>query len=57
MDDKTMPTLVLPGEEEEKTPETAPAASAAAAVQAAPAPEAAPVAAQTIEPVDRKSVV
>ena len=52
MDDKTMPTLVLPGEEEEKTPETAPAASAAAAVQAAPAPEAAPVAAQTIEPVD-----
>lgn len=39
MDDKTMPTLVLPGEEEEKTPETAPAASAAAAVQAAPAPE------------------
>ncbi|MEI3406440.1 MAG: hypothetical protein V8Q79_07670 [Christensenellales bacterium] len=22
MDDKTMPTLVLPGEEEEKTPET-----------------------------------
>ena len=54
MDDKTMPTLVLPGEEEEKTPETAPAASAAAAVQAAPAPEAAPVAAQTIEPVDAK---
>ena len=53
MDDKTMPTLVLPGEEEEKTPETAPAA-AAAAVQAAPAPEAAPVAAQTIEPVDAK---
>lgn len=52
MDDKTMPTLVLPGEEEEKTPETAPAASAAAAVQAAP--EAAPVAAQTIEPVDAK---
>ncbi|MBS5679598.1 MAG: toxic anion resistance protein [Clostridiales bacterium] len=49
-----MPTLVLPGEEEEKTPETAPAASAAAAVQAAPAPEAAPVAAQTIEPVDAK---
>lgn len=54
MDDKTMPTLVLPGEEDEKTPETAPAASAAAAVQAAPAPEAAPVAAQTIEPVDAK---
>ena len=54
MDDKTMPTLVLPGEEEEKTPDTAPAASAAAAVQAAPAPEAAPVAAQTIEPVDAK---
>ena len=54
MDDKTMPTLVLPGEEEEKTPETAPAASAAAAVQAAPAPKAAPVAAQTIEPVDAK---
>ena len=54
MDDKTMPTLVLPGEEEEKMPETAPAASAAAAVQAAPAPEAAPVAAQTIEPVDAK---
>lgn len=54
MDDKTMPTLVLPGEEEEKTPEAAPAASAAAAVQAAPAPEAAPVAAQTIEPVDAK---
>lgn len=54
MDDKTMPTLVLPGEEEEKTPETAPAASTAAAVQAAPAPEAAPVAAQTIEPVDAK---
>ena len=54
MDDNTMPTLVLPGEEEEKTPETAPAASAAAAVQAAPAPEAAPVAAQTIEPVDAK---
>ena len=54
MDDKTLPTLVLPGEEEEKTPETAPAASAAAAVQAAPAPEAAPVAAQTIEPVDAK---
>ena len=54
MDDKTMPTLVLPGEEEEKTPETAPAASAAAAVQATPAPEAAPVAAQTIEPVDAK---
>ena len=55
MNDKTMPTLVLPGEEEEeKTPETAPAASAAAAVQAAPAPEAAPVAAQTIEPVDAK---
>lgn len=54
MDDKTMPTLVLPGEEEEKTPETAPAASAAAAVQAAPAPEAAPVAAQTVEPVDAK---
>ena len=54
MDDKTMPTLVLPGEEEEKTPETAPAVSAAAAVQAAPAPEAAPVAAQTIEPVDAK---
>ena len=54
MDDKTMPTLVLPGEEEEKTPETAPAASAAAAVQAAPAPEAAPVVAQTIEPVDAK---
>ena len=54
MDDKIMPTLVLPGEEEEKTPETAPAASAAAAVQAAPAPEAAPVAAQTIEPVDAK---
>ena len=54
MDDKTMPTLVLPGEEEEKTPETAPAASAAAAVQAAPAPEAAPVAAQTIEPIDAK---
>ena len=54
MDDKTMPTLVLPGEEEEKTPETAPAASAAAAVQAAPAPEAAPVAAQTLEPVDAK---
>lgn len=54
MDDKTMPTLVLPGEEEEKTPETAPAASAAAAVQAAPSPEAAPVAAQTIEPVDAK---
>ena len=54
MDDKTMPTLVLPGEEEEKTPETAPAASAAAAVQAAPEPEAAPVAAQTIEPVDAK---
>ena len=54
MDDKTMPTLVLPGEEEEKTPETAPATSAAAAVQAAPAPEAAPVAAQTIEPVDAK---
>lgn len=54
MDDKTMPTLVLPGEEEEKTPETAPAASAAAAVQAAPAPEAVPVAAQTIEPVDAK---
>ena len=53
MDDKTMPTLVLPGEENEKTPETAPAA-AAAAVQAAPAPEAAPVAAQTIEPVDAK---
>ncbi len=53
MDDKTMPTLVLPGEETEKTPETAPAA-AAAAVQAAPAPEAAPVAAQTIEPVDAK---
>ena len=53
MDDKTMPTLVLPGEEDEKTPETAPAA-AAAAVQAAPAPEAAPVAAQTIEPVDAK---
>ena len=49
MDDKTMPTLVLPGEENEKTPETAPAA-AAAAVQAAPAP----VAAQTIEPVDAK---
>ena len=54
LDDKTMPTLVLPGEEEEKTPEAAPAASAAAAVQAAPAPEAAPVAAQTIEPVDAK---
>lgn len=54
MDDKTMPTLVLPGEEDEKTPETAPAASAAAAVQAAPAPEAAPVAAQTVEPVDAK---
>ena len=53
MDDKTMPTLVLPGEEEEKAPEAAPAA-AAAAVQAAPAPEAAPVAAQTIEPVEAK---
>ena len=48
-----MPTLVLPGEEEEKAPEAAPAA-AAAAVQAAPAPEAAPVAAQTIEPVEAK---
>ena len=53
MDDKTMPTLVLPGEEEEKAPEAAPAA-AAAAVQAASAPEAAPVAAQTIEPVEAK---
>ena len=53
MDDKTRPTLVLPGEEEEKAPEAAPAA-AAAAVQAAPAPEAAPVAAQTIEPVEAK---
>ena len=53
MDDKTMPTLVLPGEEEEKAPEAAPAA-AAAAVQAAPAPEAAPVAAQTVEPVEAK---
>ena len=49
MDNQTMPTLVLPGEEEVKAPEAAPAA---AAVQAAP--QAAPAAAQTVEPVEAK---